>query len=139
MGGHSQRSFSVVNRSAKVADVTLALARDAVGSDSAVVLAAVQLSPAQLTLRPRESADVEVEFAPKQRMAPFSHDVIVSVDGCSVGRFLRVGGAGHGVGMLLGSDTLSFGAVIRNSSLKKRVKLDNVGDVACSFAWDVTQ
>merc|ERR1719158_1913670 len=74
-------------------------------------------------------------FEPDQRMPPFSTEVMVNAHG-TTRRLMLVSGTCHGVGMRLESDKLPFGDVIERSSLTKKVKLSNTGDVGTSYKWE---
>ncbi|XXQ33472.1 HYDIN/VesB/CFA65-like Ig-like domain-containing protein [Plasmodiophora brassicae] len=89
---------------------------------------------------PSGRAEFTVAFRPTQRLLPFTVDVAVELDASGLRQhLLRLTGACHGVGLLLEQTLVPFGAVIAGSTLTKRVKLDNIGDVPRRFQWDVAR
>jgi len=89
----------------------------------------------EVSLRPKDSLRMEMVFEPNQRMPPFSTEVMINAHG-TTRRLMLVSGTCHGVGMRLESDKLPFGNVIEHSSLTKKVKLSNTGDVGTTYKWE---
>ena len=94
----------------------------------------MRLRPAELILRPRESADLELTYAPESRMLPFTEDIKMDIGGLQ--RTLMVlGGSAVGVELKLETDMLFFGAVVANSRAVRRVQLENIGDIGAQWRW----
>jgi len=91
----------------------------------------------EVTLRPKESLRVEINFQPPSRMPYFSSEVLVNAGGISRPCFV-ISGACHGVGMRLESDKMPFGSIILNSHVHKKLNLTNFGDVGSKFQWAET-
>ncbi|EGZ27382.1 hypothetical protein PHYSODRAFT_470288 [Phytophthora sojae] len=92
----------------------------------------------ELSLRAKESADIEFRFAPTQRIPSFQKDVFIRVDS-SVKKLLTLSGCCQGIEVGLETDTLSYGAVCLGSQLVRKVRLQNRGDVATKFQWSVRE
>lgn len=90
-----------------------------------------------VTLKAKDACNIDFRFAPETRMTPFSQEVYLEIFG-QRRRLLVVSGACLGVGMKLDADKLPFGSVIQGSTLTKRIKLSNVGDIGSKFAWYVS-
>jgi hydrocephalus-inducing protein len=91
-----------------------------------------------LELRPRQTIEMMVRFAPSTRLAAFNEEVAVEVEGL-VRPLFRVAGSCSSVGLSFESDNIPFGPVVLHSALTKRVMLENVGDVGCRFRFDPSQ
>jgi len=91
-----------------------------------------------LELRPRQTIEMMVRFAPSTRLAAFNEEVAVEVEGL-VRPLFRVAVSCSSVGLSFESDNIPFGPVVLHSALTKRVMLENVGDVGCRFRFDPSQ
>ncbi|KAK1936582.1 Hydrocephalus-inducing protein [Phytophthora citrophthora] len=92
----------------------------------------------ELSLRAKESADIEFRFAPTQRTPSFQKDVFIRV-GSSKKKLLTLSGCCQGIEVALETDTLSYGAVCLGSQLVRKIRLQNRGDVATKFHWNVRE
>ncbi|KAE9352056.1 Hydrocephalus-inducing protein [Phytophthora rubi] len=92
----------------------------------------------EISLRAKESADIEFRFAPTQRIPSFQKDVFIRVGG-STKKLLTLSGCCQGIEVGLETDTLSYGAVCLGSQLVRKVRLQNRGDVATKFQWSVRE
>jgi hydrocephalus-inducing protein len=88
-----------------------------------------------LELRPNQSVEMNIRFAPRSRLAAFVEDVSFECEGM-VRSLLRLSGACHGVGLAFESDNVPFGSAVLHSSVARRLQLENVGDVGCRFRFD---
>ncbi|XP_035381538.1 hydrocephalus-inducing protein homolog [Electrophorus electricus] len=79
---------------------------------------------------------VEVLFAPRQRMAPFSAELQLECLG-TVRPLLVLKGCCQGVEVMLDQDYLSFGAVAQHCQTARRIILQNTGDIGARFQWDL--
>jgi hypothetical protein len=92
----------------------------------------------EVSLRAKESADIEFRFAPTQRIPSFQKDVLIRVGG-STKKLLTLSGCCQGIEVVLETDTLSYGAVCLGSQLVRKVRLQNRGDVATKFQWNARE
>ncbi|GMF21897.1 unnamed protein product [Phytophthora lilii] len=92
----------------------------------------------EVSLRAKESADIEFRFAPTQRIPSFQKDVFIRVGG-SIKKLLTLSGCCQGTEVVLETDTLSYGSVCLGSQLVRKVRLQNRGDVAAKFQWNVRE
>ncbi|KAF1330314.1 Hydrocephalus-inducing protein, partial [Globisporangium splendens] len=93
------------------------------------------LSPREIVLRPKETADIEFKFAPTKRTPVFQKDVFLNIAG-SKKKLVTLSGCCQGMEVALDTDTLSFGTVYLGSQLVRKVRLQNRGDVAAKFQWN---
>ncbi|KAG7386322.1 hypothetical protein PHYPSEUDO_000450 [Phytophthora pseudosyringae] len=92
----------------------------------------------EVSLRAKESADIEFRFAPTQRTPSFQKDVCIRVGG-STKKLLTLSGCCQGIEVALETDTLSYGPVCLGSQLVRKVRLQNRGDVATKFQWNARE
>lgn len=96
----------------------------------------LSISPMQdFSLTPNQSLDLNIKFAPKNRIQRFSEDLNVLANGVSSNLCL-IQGACHGISIWLESGTLPFGPVGQNCSTVKRIVMHNDGDIGASFKWE---
>ncbi len=112
-----------------------------------------------LTLAPKATFNVQLSFAPDRELPPFHKPIGLEVGGQLIaapgsvsstaaaggaarpagsapsGWFFLVSGTCKGAGVRLDTDKLPFGGVIKNSSLTKKLKLDNLEDTGVRFRW----
>jgi len=92
----------------------------------------ISLRPTTFDLRPRETAELEVVFAPQSRILPFSEDVKMDVAGTN--RTLMVLSASAvGVELKIESDMLFFGAIVKGTKTSRKLQLENVGDIGTKW------
>ncbi|XP_076848184.1 hydrocephalus-inducing protein homolog isoform X3 [Brachyhypopomus gauderio] len=82
--------------------------------------------------------ELEVLFAPKQRIAPFSAELQLECLG-TVRPLLVLKGSCHGVEVTLDQDYLFFGAVTQHCQTTRRIILQNTGDIGARFHWDLNR
>ncbi|KAF1774057.1 Abnormal spindle-like microcephaly-associated protein, ASH domain [Phytophthora cactorum] len=92
----------------------------------------------EISLRAKESADIEFLFAPTQRIPSFQKDVFIRMSG-STKKLLTLSGCCQGIEVILETDTLSYGPVCLGSQLVRKVRLQNRGDVPTKFQWNVRE
>ncbi|KAL4085786.1 hypothetical protein PRIC1_014796 [Phytophthora ramorum] len=90
----------------------------------------------EISLRAKESADLEFRFAPTQRIPSFQKEVLIRVGG-STKKLLVLSGCCQGIEVVLETDTLSYGAVCLGSQLVRKIRLQNRGDIPTKFQWNV--
>lgn len=135
IGQQATRSVKIVNRAKR--KITVELVDDAAltpGVPSLEALGLALVTPRELTLRPKETADIEFKFAPTKRVPAFQKDVFMDVAG-SKKKLVTLSGCCQGMDVSLDTDTLSFGTVCLGSQLVRKVRLQNRGDVAAKFQW----
>ena len=132
-GQEVARGVGLVNRSRR--PVTLALSERLDAGRGRLDEVHVSFAPRELTLRPRESATLDVRYAPVARQAAFLEQLLITVAG-DTKPLLSVSGSCQGIEMKLSTDSVSFGSVVEGSRLTRGVFLHNTGDVGTRFAWD---
>ena len=97
-------------------------------------------TPAEkVTLQPRGGTmRVDVFFHPRNRISPFSEEVLIECAGMSQTLFV-VTGSCQGVEVTLDTDYIPFGAVVQRSSNTRRVVMSNTGDMGARFKWDLAK
>jgi len=129
----SSRSVSLINRSRKAVDISLVEAADALRSKA--VSMALSGGALDGTLRPRESTMLELRFQPSLRIRPFSEQLVLRV--CGLPRpILILDGACIAMDLKLEMDQLTFGQVVLNSRITRRLMLQNLGDMPSAFRLD---
>eukprot|EP00698_Gefionella_okellyi_P022526 TRINITY_DN7486_c0_g1_i1.p1 TRINITY_DN7486_c0_g1~~TRINITY_DN7486_c0_g1_i1.p1 ORF type:complete len:4186 (-),score=1237.39 TRINITY_DN7486_c0_g1_i1:99-12656(-) len=133
VGQDQLRTVKVVNRS-KLA-TTFAASPATVSALEAV---SVHVSPThEIMLRPRESASIELRFAPSARIGAFERKLDIDILG--VTRTLLVAsGTCQGLELRLDSDAISFASVVRNSAVIKKLRLSNMGEIGSKFRWPLS-
>ncbi|XP_077145064.1 hydrocephalus-inducing protein homolog isoform X4 [Ranitomeya variabilis] len=137
IGQTMKRAISIVNRSLAPVSCTLQLSPNVPALQDPQVLS---LSPSgKVTLPARGGlCQLEVQFTPPIRIAPFAEEVLL--ESCGVMRSLfMVRGCSQGLALSLDQDYLSFGAVVLQSQATRRIVLSNTGELGARFQWDITQ
>lgn len=94
----------------------------------------IQVRPTNFDLRPKETAELEMVFAPQSRILPFSEDLRMEVAGTN--RTLMVLSASAvGVELKLESDMVFFGAIVKGTRTSRKMQLENVGDIGTKWRW----
>lgn len=135
IGQQVSRSIKIANRSKRKTLVEF-LDVDSAGLSSLSQLGISIFPHHEVTLRPKETADIEFKFAPTQRVPAFQKDVFIQIAG-SRKKLLTLNGCCQGMDIALESDTLSFGTVCLGSQLTRKLRLQNRGDMAAKFQWNV--
>eukprot|EP00644_Phytophthora_capsici_P002092 jgi/Phyca11/21187/fgenesh1_pg.PHYCAscaffold_84_\ len=137
IGQQVSRTVKVVNRSKrKTMMECMDTPQPGVASLEAL---GISIFPQQeFSLRAKESADIEFRFAPTQRTPSFQKEVSIRV-GSSKKKLLTLSGCCQGIEVVLETDTLSYGAVCLGSQLVRKIRLQNRGDVATKFHWNVRE
>ncbi|XP_008833211.1 hydrocephalus-inducing protein homolog [Nannospalax galili] len=89
-----------------------------------------------ITLKPKEVCKLEVTFAPKRRVPPFSEEVFMEWMGLLRPLFL-IKGCCQALEIALDQEHLSFGPVVYQTQAMRRILMMNTGDVGARFKWDV--
>uniref|UniRef100_A0A8C2T888 HYDIN axonemal central pair apparatus protein n=1 Tax=Coturnix japonica TaxID=93934 RepID=A0A8C2T888_COTJA len=93
--------------------------------------------PPFLYLKPKgDTIKVKVIFSPKQRIQPFTEEVMLESSGLLRSLFM-VQGSCQGICVSLDQEHLSFGAVMQQSCASQRIIMQNTGDVGVKFQWDI--
>ncbi|KAJ8406633.1 hypothetical protein AAFF_G00302070 [Aldrovandia affinis] len=79
---------------------------------------------------------VELQFSPRQRMAPFSEELQLECLG-TVRPLLVLKGCCQGVEVSLDQDYVPFGAIAQRCQANRRIVMTNTGDIGACFKWDV--
>ncbi|XP_058135740.1 hydrocephalus-inducing protein homolog isoform X1 [Dasypus novemcinctus] len=97
----------------------------------------ITLTPFQnITLKPKEVCKVDVIFAPKKRVPPFSEEVFMECLGLLRPLFL-LSGCCQALEISLDQEHLPFGPVVYQTQATRRILMLNTGDVGARFKWDV--
>nr|XP_051703218.1 hydrocephalus-inducing protein homolog isoform X2 [Oryctolagus cuniculus] len=97
----------------------------------------ITLVPFQnITLKPKEVCKLEVTFAPKKRVPPFSEEVFMECVGLLRPLFL-LSGCCQALEISLDQEHLPFGPVVYQTQATRRILMLNTGDVGARFKWDV--
>ncbi|XP_006746825.1 hydrocephalus-inducing protein homolog, partial [Leptonychotes weddellii] len=89
-----------------------------------------------ITLKPKEVCKLEVIFAPKKRIPPFSEEVFMECMGLLRPLFL-LSGCCQALEISLDQEHLPFGPVVYQTQATRRILMLNTGDVGARFKWDV--
>ncbi|EHB15465.1 Hydrocephalus-inducing protein-like protein, partial [Heterocephalus glaber] len=89
-----------------------------------------------ITLKPKEVCKLEVIFAPKKRIPPFSEEVFMECLGLLQPLFL-LSGCCQALEISLDQDNLPFGPVVFQTQATRRILMLNTGDMGARFKWDV--
>ncbi|GMF15729.1 unnamed protein product [Phytophthora fragariaefolia] len=135
IGQQTSRTVKIANRS-KRKTVVECVDSPQPGVSSLDILCITTFPQHEISLRAKESADIEFRFAPTQRIPSFQKDVFIRVGG-STKKLLTLSGCCQGIEVALETDTLSYGPVCLGSQLVRKVRLQNRGDVATKFQWNV--
>lgn len=92
-----------------------------------------------ITLQPKAVQLFDVRYAPRQRRAAFTEELLVIGPGGIQLPLLLVSGACHGTEVKLESDFVAFGAIVHKSSTSRKLQIINTGDIGVRFRWDVSQ
>lgn len=96
----------------------------------------ITLTPFQsITLKPKEVRQLEVTFAPKKRVPPFSEEVFMECLGLLRPLFL-LRGCCQALEISLDQEHIPFGPVVCQTQATRRVLMLNTGDVGARFKWD---
>ncbi|XP_054435188.1 hydrocephalus-inducing protein homolog [Pteronotus mesoamericanus] len=89
-----------------------------------------------ITLKPKEVRKLEVIFAPKKRVPPFSEEVFMESMGLLRPLFL-LSGCCQALEISLDQQHIPFGPVVFQTKATRRILMLNTGDVGARFKWDV--
>lgn len=137
VGGNSTRIVPIINRSTKVVKFKIKPANLAVFEK-----AFMSISPEEkdITLKPKETCNVEIKFRPKARLPNFEQDIMIQIEGQEDPKKLfNVRGAAHGIELKIMDEVISFGQVVKDSRLTKTLQMSNFGDVKANFEWDTSK
>eukprot|EP00937_MAST-01D_sp_MAST-1D-sp2_P000047 g47.t1 len=133
-GQEVSRRVTIVNRAKRVAEFELV--DPEVAGRGALAQRAISFFPTGIIpLRPRESMEVELTFAPQVRVPAFSEELQLRVAG-TTRKLLSVSGMAQGMEVTLDTDTLPFGSVCEQSHVTRHVQMENTGDMVTKFHWD---
>ncbi|XP_049719569.1 hydrocephalus-inducing protein homolog isoform X3 [Elephas maximus indicus] len=88
-----------------------------------------------ISLKPKEVIKLDVVFAPKKRVPPFSEEVFMECMGLLRPLFL-LSGCCQALEISLDQDHLPFGPVVYQTQATRRILMLNTGDVGARFKWD---
>ena len=133
VGVEKTRTVQLINKSKRSINLTLV---DGSGLDE-LKKHAVFFSPdSEVVLKPKQSLPIEICFKPKERLHPFTEQILTKFSNGETKKLLSISGACHGIELKLMEEVVSFGNVIIGSNQSKKIQLLNIGDMPCSFQWD---
>ncbi|XP_051024710.1 hydrocephalus-inducing protein homolog [Acomys russatus] len=88
-----------------------------------------------ITLKPKEVCKLEITFAPKKRIPPFSEEVFMEWMGLLRPLFL-LSGCCQALEISLDQEHIPFGPVVHQTQATRRILMMNTGDVGARFKWD---
>ncbi|KAM9191706.1 LOW QUALITY PROTEIN: hydrocephalus-inducing protein homolog [Dugong dugon] len=88
-----------------------------------------------ISLKPKEVIKLDVVFAPKKRIPPFSEEVFMECMGLLRPLFL-LSGCCQALEISLDQEHLPFGPVVYQTQATRRILMLNTGDVGARFKWD---
>nr|XP_004659621.2 hydrocephalus-inducing protein homolog [Jaculus jaculus] len=88
-----------------------------------------------ITLRPKEVCKLDITFAPKKRVPPFSEEVFMEWMGLLRPLFL-LSGCCQALEISLDQEHLPFGPVVYQTQATRRILMMNTGDMGARFKWD---
>ncbi|CAK0892221.1 unnamed protein product, partial [Prorocentrum cordatum] len=91
------------------------------------------------TLKPKESCDVELRFAPTHRITPFRFPLYARCNNGFEVKLLQVAGTGHSTEVRLSEQSLFFGSVVVGSQASRSLRLHNFGDIGAKFRFEVPE
>ena len=134
-GVEVMRSVWLLNRSKIPANFQLVQSVDESGSGNLSRHAVSFWPDSQHTLRPNERVKVDLRFQPSQRVEAFSESLKILTEDGRKRNLLSVSGACLSAEVRLDTSSLNFGVVTVGSSVTRKVRLLNAGDVGSKFEW----
>lgn len=125
----SSKIIKIVNRSKRELCIELHL------STLSIKQPFLDITPTRpFTLRPRETQEVQVVFAPSSRVEKFTEHVTAVYAGVT-SQLFAIHGKAEGHEISFDTENINFGTVSEGSHRTKRLQLLNTGDFPVSFAW----
>ena len=134
VGQESSRRVTIVNRAERAAEFELV--DPVVAGRGSLEQRGISFFPTgPVPLRPRESMEVELTFAPEARVPAFAEELHIAVAG-TTRKLCTVTGVAQGMQVTLDTDTLPFGPVCERSHVTRHIQMENTGDMVTKFQWD---
>ena len=96
------------------------------------------ITPTTLTLQKRAIGYIEIHYNPQQRQRQFYLPIkCFSQDSSETQELFTLSGACFGPELKLVEDNISYGQVVVNSYLSKKVQLVNSGDLSADYSWEL--
>lgn len=133
VGSEKTKTVQLINKSKRSIILTLV---DGSGVDELKKHAVFFTPDTEVALKPKQSLNIEITFKPKERLPPFTDQILTRFSNGETKKLFNISGACHGVELKLMEEVVSFGSVIMGSHQSKKIQLLNIGDVACAFQWD---
>ncbi|XP_037371987.1 hydrocephalus-inducing protein homolog isoform X2 [Talpa occidentalis] len=89
-----------------------------------------------ITLKPKQVHKLEVIFAPKKRVPPFTEEVFMECMGLLRPLYL-LSGCCQALEISLDQEHIPFGPVVYQTQATRRIVMLNTGDLGARFKWDV--
>jgi hydrocephalus-inducing protein len=137
VGGNSARTVPLINRSTKAVKFQI---KPENPDQFEKAFLSINPDDREITLKPKETFNIEVKFRPKVRLPNFEQDIMIQIDGLEDPKKLfSVFGAAHGIELKIMDEVISFGQVVKDSRLTKTLQMSNFGDVKANFEWDASK
>jgi hydrocephalus-inducing protein len=91
------------------------------------------------TLKPKETCDVELRFAPTYSIKPFRFPLYARCNNGVEVKLFQVAGTGHSTEVRLSEQSLFFGNVVVGSQASRSMRLHNFGDIGAKFRFEIPE
>ncbi|XJO77830.1 hypothetical protein BDV3_002359 [Batrachochytrium dendrobatidis] len=88
-----------------------------------------------ILLKPKSSIGMDLKFVPHHRIPAFTEELRVEAPGVAYPLF-AITGACQGIDVRLENDIVTLGAVVQQSSITRRIQLQNIGEIGTKFHWN---
>jgi hypothetical protein len=94
-------------------------------------------STRKISMRPRETVDVELRFMPMYKIPSFRYPLFAKCDHGVDVRLMQITGTCHATEVRLSEHSVFFGDVVLGSAASRLVKLHNFGDLGSKFRFEM--
>jgi len=132
VGQRVTKTVRIVNRSKRAVSFLLTDKDNALSSES---VSFTRCSNVASVLRPRESCEIELTFAPQHRISHFSAQVHMEVNG-EEKQLLVVSGSCQAMDVKLELSNMNFAPVSESCRITRKLQVHNAGDLGAKFRWE---
>jgi Flagellar-associated PapD-like len=133
VGVEKTKTVQLTNKSKRSINLTLV---DGSGMDELKKHAMFFSPDTEISLKPKQTIPIEIGFKPKERLPPFTENLLAKFSNGETKKILSISGVCYGIELKLMEEVVSFGNVIIGSHQSKKAQLLNIGDIPCTFQWD---
>ena len=87
------------------------------------------------TVQPKEVYSITIQYTPLIRMLPYAYDFNIQYAG-NTKKLLTITGSAQGSEVKLDTEYISFGTVVKQAYVTKRIRLENTGDTTVYYTWN---